>query len=503
MGFSSSLGNLRDYQNVGYLAVPLLITEGVAGVSAIIPTELAGFDIPRRFGAEWLKSNGVSDKAGSATVLRSTSGISIILVSVGQDFNNYESWRLVGSAVMRIAGAEAVNLLFPLDVISQASGCAQAVVEGAALSVYDYKAPEKEAELYLVPLDAQEPNSETLRTIESAIEDALSATELVNWAKRLIDMPPRDASPRKLAKAYAERLGEQENVTVEVWDADRVKAEGLGGLIGVGRGSNEPVRLVYATYRPKASENTPHVVLVGKGITFDSGGLSIKPADSMMTMKSDMSGSAIVMATLALCAELGLNLRVTAIAPMSENMTGGSATRPGDVLTIRNGTTVEVLNTDAEGRLVLADGLTLATEIEPSLIIDIATLTGAQRVALGDQIAAFYSTSDAVAKALENSSEATGECLWRMPLHAGYNPAIESEIADIKNIGAGGGGSITAALFLQRFVADKPWVHFDIASTARAEGGRGYLSKGATAFGVRTLTHFLSEVASKGTLPTA
>ncbi len=503
MGFTSSLGNLRDYQNVGYIAVPLLITEGVGAISGQIPTELSGFDIPRRLGADWLKANGVSDKAGSATVLRSTSGVSIILVSVGKEFCDYESWRLVGASVMRIAGTEAVNFLLPLDLVSDAKGCAQALVEGSALSIYDYKALEKDFALYVVPLENPTPNPDTVSAIELAIEEALTSTDLVNWAKRLIDMPPRDASPRKLAKAYAKRLEQEDNVSVEVWDEDRVKAERLGGLIGVGRGSNEPVRLVYATYRPMAGGNIPHVVLVGKGITFDSGGLSIKSAEGMMTMKADMSGSAIVMATLALCAELGLNIRVTAIAPLSENMTGGSATRPGDVLTIRNGATVEVLNTDAEGRLVLADGLTLATETDASLIIDVATLTGAQRVALGDQIAAYYSTSDEVAQGLEASSRATGELIWRMPLHAPYNASLESEIADIKNIGAGGGGSITAALFLQRFAGQNPWVHFDIASTSRAEGGRGYLSKGATAFGVRTLVHYLSEIASQGSLPSA
>lgn len=503
MGFTSSLGTIRDYQDVSYIAVPLLITEGVGAISGVIPTELAGFDIPRRLGAGWLKSNGISDKAGSSTVLRSTTGVSIILVSLGKELSNLESWRLAGASVMRIAGTEAVDFLLPLDLLNDPGACAQALIEGASLSTYDYKTLDKECSLFVVPLDASVPNPETLSEIETAIEDALTATDLVNWAKRLIDTPPRDASPRKLAKAYAKRLEQEDNVTVEVWDEDKVKAERLGGLIGVGRGSNEPVRLVYATYRPKAGENVPHVVLVGKGITFDSGGLSIKPADSMMTMKADMSGSAIVMATLALCAELGLNIRVTAIAPMSENMTGGSATRPGDVLTIRNGATVEVLNTDAEGRLVLADGLTLATETDASLIIDIATLTGAQRVALGDQIAAFYSTSEQVAADLEKASQATGELIWRMPLHSPYNASLESEIADIKNIGAGGGGSITAALFLQRFVGEFPWVHLDIASTSRAEGGRGYLSKGATAFGVRTLVHYLSEIASKGSLPTA
>jgi leucyl aminopeptidase len=206
MGFTSSLGNLRENQNIGYLAVPLLITEGVGAISGLIPTELSGFDIPRRLGADWLKSNGVSDKAGSSTVLRSTSGVSIILVSVGTDFSDFESWRLVGASVLRIAGTDAVSLLLPLDLVSDAKGCVQSLVEGAALSVYDYKTPEKDTALYIVPLESPTPDPDTVRAIESAIEDALTTTDLVNWAKRLIDMPARDASPRKLAKAYVKRL---------------------------------------------------------------------------------------------------------------------------------------------------------------------------------------------------------------------------------------------------------------------------------------------------------
>jgi leucyl aminopeptidase len=256
--------------------------------------------------------------------------------------------------------------------------------------------------------------------------------------------------------------------------------------------------VVYATYKPKVKGNVPHVVLVGKGITFDSGGLSIKPATGMMTMKTDMTGSAVVMAAIGLASRLDIPVQVTAIAMLTENVINGSATKPGDVLTIRNGTTVEVLNTDAEGRLVLADGLTLATELTPDAIIDVATLTGAQVVALGDEVGAIFASTDELANAFACASVATGEPLWRLPLVDAYESHIDSDIADIKNIGkAGAAGTISAALFLRRFTKGMPWVHLDIAGPSRADQQRGPVTKGGTAFSARTIVEFLSQLGER------
>jgi leucyl aminopeptidase len=241
---------------------------------------------------------------------------------------------------------------------------------------------------------------------------------------------------------------------------------------------------------------------VGKGITFDSGGLSLKTADGMTTMKTDMSGAAIVLGALSACADLGVRVRVTAIAPITENMPGSRAIKPGDVLTMRNGATVEVLNTDAEGRLVLADALVLASELEPDAIIDVATLTGAAVVALGTGIAAVFGNDDRLVQRLRDCGDRAGERLWPLPLPEEYADHIDSDVADMKNIGkAGQAGAIAAAMMLSRFVGETPWAHLDIAGTGRSAESSGYLSKGGTAFGVRTLLGLLGGYGGDGPGP--
>ena len=290
-------------------------------------------------------------------------------------------------------------------------------------------------------------------------------------------------------------------MTVEVWDEQRIVDERLGGLLGVARGSAEPPRLLKVAYEPAdpvtVDGRVPHVVLVGKGITFDSGGLSLKTPDGMITMKTDMSGAAAVLAAVSACGDLGVRVRVTAIAPTTENMPGGRATKPGDVLTIRNGRTIEVLNTDAEGRLVLADGLSLATEMQPDAIIDLATLTGACVVALGMSIAGVFGSDDALVGRVRAASDRAGEGTWQLPLPEEYRSHIDSEIADMKNIGKGAqAGAISAALLLAEFVGEVPWVHLDIAGPARSDEDSGILTKGGTGFGVRTLLELLENYAT-------
>jgi leucyl aminopeptidase len=303
-------------------------------------------------------------------------------------------------------------------------------------------------------------------------------------------------TPRRLAEIAGEELGAHSRVTLEVWDEQRIADERLGGLLGVARGSAEPPRLIRATYEPdhplEVDGRVPHVVLVGKGITFDSGGLSLKTAGGMETMKTDMSGAAAVIAALSACADLGIRVKVTGVTPVTENMPGGRATKPGDVLTIRNGKTIEVLNTDAEGRLVLADGLSLAAELEPDAIIDLATLTGACVVALGNSVAGLFGNDDELSQRVAAASARAGEATWPLPMPEMYQRHIESDIADMKNIGkAGQAGAIAAALLLARFVDEVPWVHLDIAGPARSDDDDGVVTKGATGFGVRTLLELL------------
>jgi len=292
--------------------------------------------------------------------------------------------------------------------------------------------------------------------------------------------------------------GADAGVKATVWDRKRIERERLGGLLAVNQGSANEPRFVQLSHRPAGAVG--HIALVGKGITFDSGGLSIKPAESMMTMKCDMAGAAAGLATVLAMPALGVPVAVTAYAPMTDNMTGGFAQRPGDVFTARNGTTVEVLNTDAEGRLVLADALALASEAKPDVIVDLATLTGACMVALGDKVAGVLSNDDALSDEVRAAATAAGEPMWPLPLVDDYRTMLDSTVADLKNIGSRYGGTITAGLFLREFVGEEiPWAHLDIAGPAFTESAPDDGPKGATGFGVRTLVAFVEGRAQRRT----
>jgi leucyl aminopeptidase len=260
----------------------------------------------------------------------------------------------------------------------------------------------------------------------------------------------------------------------------------MGGVLGVGQGSEQAPRFLKMTYAPSGARGRP-LALVGKGVVFDSGGLSLKTAGGMETMKTDMSGAAAVIAAMSALRDLGVKTRVLGYIPLVENMPSGNAMRPGDVLRIRNGKTVEVLNTDAEGRLILADGLSLAVEEGVDAIVDLATLTGACVVALGDKSAGLMGNDDDWSDQVRAAADRAGEPVWPLPLPTEYRKQLESEVADMKNIGGSYGGALTAGLFLQEFVDGAPWVHLDIAGPARAGADDGYLTKGGTGFGVRTL----------------
>jgi leucyl aminopeptidase len=296
------------------------------------------------------------------------------------------------------------------------------------------------------------------------------------------------------ARAVARRHG----LAVSVRNDAALRREGFGGLLAVGGGSATPPRLVEVSYEPEdATDGTPHIVLVGKGITFDTGGLDIKPPEAMLNMKTDMSGSAIVLAVLSACRDLKVPARVTGVLALAENAVSGSSYRPGDVITQYGGRTVEIGNTDAEGRLVLADGLAYAdAQLAPDVLIDVATLTGAATVALGRGMAPVYTSDERLEGALLAAAEATGEPLWPFPLVEDYRPAIDSELADVSHIAPGkvGGGSITAALFLREFVGQRRWAHLDIAGAGRSDTDSGHLNRGATGFGARLLLSYLEGV---------
>ena len=419
-----------------------------------------------------------------------------ILVGLGpRERVDAEALRRAGAAAVRAAGrSRALSIVLSgLDVAGlDVEAAASALVEGSLLAAYSYDRYRSDPDP--VELESVEVVARDADAAARGVERAAVVAEAVGLARDLVNTPPGECTPRDFA-GVATEVARRTGLEIHVMDEEEMTAERLGGILAVARGSAEPPRLVRAEYVPEHADGAPPatVVLVGKGITFDSGGLSIKPAAGMMTMKTDMSGAAAVLATLSACRRLEVAVRVVGYMAMTENMPGGRATKPGDVLRARNGKTIEVLNTDAEGRLVLADALSLAAELDPDAIVDLATLTGACVVALGSGIAGVMGNDDRLVDAIGSASRRAGEATWHLPLPEGYRSHIESEIADMKNLGtAGQAGALSAGLLLEEFVGTTPWVHLDIAGPARSDEDKGYRRKGGTGFGVRTLLELLA-----------
>lgn len=411
-----------------------------------------------------------------------------VLVGVGElDQLSTDDLRRAAAAVARRATKAASVATTLVDLADGAkldrAASAQAVAEGFVLGAYQflkYKGDESATMLEDVVLAARE----TAR-LRAAVDRGAAIATAVTWARDMVNEPSGAKSPAAFADA-ARKLLRDKSVTVKVLSGAQLEAEGLGGVLGVGQGSANPPRFVKATYAPARAQGT--LALVGKGVVFDSGGLSLKTSSGMETMKTDMSGGAAVLAAMSVLADAGVKTKVVAYVPMVENMPSGTAIRPGDVLKIRNGKTVEVLNTDAEGRLILADALSLASEDKPDAIVDLATLTGACMVALGDKIAGVMGNDDSWSEQVRAAADTAGESVWPLPLPKEYRKLLESEVADLRNISTGSyGGALTAGLFLAEFVDGVAWAHLDIAGPARAGGDDGYLVKGGTGFGVRTL----------------
>ena len=378
------------------------------------------------------------------------------------------------------------SLALDLASVTDAVGgpeAARAVVEGTALALYrfGYKSTKDKDRLSRVTLVGS-----TAAGVRTAVDQAVAVAEGVKLARDLVNEPGGSLTPPKFANRVR-RMARDSGLAVKVLDEAAIRRARLGGLLGVSRGSTQPPRFVELTWTPKGRPKGT-LALVGKGLTFDSGGLSIKSGVGMMDMKMDMGGAAAVVGAMSTLSVLAPRCRVRAYLPMTDNMLGGDATRPGDVLTIRNGKTIEVLNTDAEGRLVLADALSMASEAKPDAIVDLATLTGACMVALGPRIAGLMGRDDGFLAQVEGASARTGERVWRLPLPADYRTMVDSPVADMKNIGGPHGGAITAGLILGEFVADGiPWAHLDIAGPAFADGDDCEVTRGGTGFGVRLL----------------
>jgi len=409
---------------------------------------------------------------------------------------------------VRGAVAETCRLLRQKGVdsiatIAQGAGIAgislesatQAVTEGALLGVYSFRRHmTKEAEYgEIKQLTIVGADETKLSTLERGCYKGRVLAEATNLARDMVNEPANYMTPNHMAE-MAKKLAETYGLEFSVLEREQMQELGMGALLGVTQGSRQPPKVVILHYRGGDSTQID-VALVGKGITFDSGGISIKPSEGMGEEKADMAGGAAVMAAVSAITQLKPRINVMAIIPATENLPGGSALKPGDILTAMNGKTIEVISTDAEGRLILADALSYAKKFGAKLVVDVATLTGACRVALGEVYSgAFGNNQELMDKVIKAGAEA-GELIWQMPMHERYKEQIKSDVADIKNVGGKYGGAITGAQFLAEFVGDTPWVHLDIAGTRLSEKEKAYMVKGATGVPVRTLVNLVLSLA--------
>jgi leucyl aminopeptidase len=447
-----------------------------------LPEGAGDVDLP------YLASRGFEGRVAETVATRSPEGRTVVAVGMGSpDRVTAETVRRAAAALVRACWHDervATTLLAAAG--ADRAAAAQALVEGATLAAYRftrYKADPKACRIQSLCVAGGDDD------VQRGLDRGARLAAGVVLARDLVNEPAGEMTPQRLAEIAAE-IAEREGLAITVLDETAIAAERLGGLMGVAAGSVQPPRLIELVYDPPGARAT--LALVGKGITFDSGGLSIKNAEGMETMKTDMSGGAAVLAAMATIPALAPPVKVVAIIPATENMPGGRATKPGDVLRIRNGTTVEVLNTDAEGRLVLADGLSLAVEAGVDAILDVATLTGACVVALGRRVAGLMGNDEGWVDRVRAAADRSGEAVWPLPLPDDYRRSLDSEVADLKNVSSGRwGGALTAGLFLKEFVDGVPWAHLDIAGPARNDDEEGYLPKGGTGFGVRTIVELV------------
>jgi leucyl aminopeptidase len=368
----------------------------------------------------------------------------------------------------------------------------EAVVEGIILGLYrflPFKTVNREQDRDVTGFTILEQDDAAYKVIRSAAKTAEIIASTASFARDIVSMPSNEMTPSDLANEARESV-KGKNIRCTVLDAGEMKKLGMNALLGVARGSDEPPQLIILEYKG-GKKSSPFVALVGKGITFDSGGISIKPSEKMDQMKTDMAGGAAVIAAVRAAAELGLPVNLVGIVPATENLPDGKAYKPGDILKSLSGQTIEVVTTDAEGRLILADALTYAGRYKPAVIIDLATLTGACIVALGDHTIGMMGTDEDLKRQIREAADDTGEKVWELPLWEEYHELIKGDAADYKNSGGRAGGAITAAAFLSKFTGGYPWVHLDIAGPAWYAKAKPYIPKGASGVGVRLLIQFL------------
>ena len=445
----------------------------------------------RELAAEAFKAGDLQDKAGRALYLHRPAGLKaarLVFASAGgTDPKALQRALAAGLAQLDALGARELAVWAPFALSAEH---AEAAVAAGAAATYVYRhtkpsAPPAKALARITLLCAKGE----AKAVAQGIKRGKAIAAGVKLARELGNRPGNHCTPSQLAE-QALKLAKSPGVKVEVLDRKQIEKLGMGAFLAVAQGSDEPPRFIVAQYRGGAKDDAP-VVLVGKGITFDSGGISIKPSGDMDEMKFDMGGAASVLGTLRAVSELGPRLNLVVLIPACENLPSGHAVKPGDVVTSLSGQTIEILNTDAEGRLILCDALTYAERFDPAIVVDVATLTGACVVALGHHHSGLFTPDDAIAAQFADAARASLDPCWRMPLDEEYDEALKSNFADMGNVGGRAGGAITAAMFLRRFTAKYRWAHLDIAGTAWKSGK----AKGATGRPVPLLTHFVLALA--------
>ncbi|MBM2829709.1 MAG: leucyl aminopeptidase [Gammaproteobacteria bacterium] len=477
---------------------------GVFEPRRLSPAAKAIDNISKKFLSNLLRRGDIEGKLGQSLLLHNVPGLladRVLLIGCGRerDLTDNQYRKIITNSIRQLkqTGAmEAVNYLSELNIKNRDYywKIRQAVetIQNTLYQFTEYKTKNKTSRRKIRKLVLSVPTRKELSIGEQAIENGMAISKGIKLTMDLANQPSNVCTPSYLAE-QAKQLGKTyKSVQVNVLDEDAMTKLGMNTFLSVARGSDEPAKLITLEYKG-AKKNLKPVVLVGKGVTFDSGGISIKPAAAMDEMKFDMCGAASVLGTICAAAEIGIPLNITGVIPATENMPGGSATKPGDIITSMSGQTVEILNTDAEGRLILCDALTYSERFNPDVVIDIATLTGACVIALGNHATGLISNHNPLAKDLLNAGETSGDRAWQLPLWEEYNQQLSSPFADMANIGGREAGTITAACFLSRFTEKYHWAHLDIAGTAWTTGK----NKGATGRPVSLLVQFLLDKCNK------
>jgi leucyl aminopeptidase len=430
----------------------------------------------------------------------------LLLVGGGKakNFSAAELRKLAGAAVRTLKSKSIRSFAFALPANGTAVGVSandavRAIVEGAFVGNFDpgyYKSDRKDKDQKIDAVTIVVPNNVQgdLKALESALQTGRIVAESQNFTRDLVNEPSNRMTPNILAER-AMKMAAEVGLKCETYGADKIKELKMGAFWGVAQGSDEPPALIVLGYDPAGAADKVHLGLVGKGVTFDTGGISIKPADGMEKMKYDMAGAATMIGVMRAIALLKPKVKVTAIVCATENMPSGKAQKPGDVQIAMSGKSIEIINTDAEGRLILADGLCYARQLGCTHLVDAATLTGAVVVALGYVNAGIFASDDQMYERFANANQQAGEKMWRLPLDDEYKEIIKSNIADIVNSGGRWGGAISAAMFLKEFAEDTPWIHLDIAGTAWMEENKPWIAKGPSGIALRSLVEFVKSYA--------